>query len=79
MTYVLRFAVRLRTVGVRGFQGDDIMSVLILLCYTVDAIATTVCYLEGTNVDYTAEMLSTLTADQLRHVVLGSKMELLAW
>lgn len=32
-----RFAVRFKTVGLRGLQGDDFFSLLVLLFYTVDA------------------------------------------
>lgn len=32
-----RFAVRFKTVGFRGLQGDDFFSALVLLFYTVDA------------------------------------------
>lgn len=35
---ILRFAVRLRTVGVRGFQLDDLFSFLVVIMYTCDAV-----------------------------------------
>jgi len=34
---LLRFATRLKTVGLRGFQGDDYMSILVLALFTIDA------------------------------------------
>ncbi|EME79312.1 uncharacterized protein MYCFIDRAFT_50841, partial [Pseudocercospora fijiensis CIRAD86] len=74
-----RFAVRLRTAGWRKFAGDDYMSIVVLACYTADAITVTITYLEGSNVDYTPEQISRLTEDQVDRVVYGSKMELFAW
>ncbi|KXT07693.1 hypothetical protein AC578_10247 [Pseudocercospora eumusae] len=74
-----RFAVRLRTVGWRNFAGDDYLSIAVLACYTADAIAVTITYLEGSNVDYTAAQIGRLTDDQVGRVVYGSKMELFAW
>jgi hypothetical protein len=34
----LRFATRLRTVGVRQSKGDDYMAIVVLFCYTADAV-----------------------------------------
>jgi hypothetical protein len=34
---LLRFAVRIRTVGIRGFQGDDFFALLVIAFYTMDA------------------------------------------
>lgn len=35
----LRFAVRFRTVGFRGFQMDDLFAFIVLIMYTCDAVA----------------------------------------
>jgi hypothetical protein len=35
---VLRFAVRFKTVGLRGLRGDDAFAFLVLLFYTLDAV-----------------------------------------
>lgn len=32
-----RFAVRIRAVGIRGFQGDDFFAMLVLIFYAMDA------------------------------------------
>lgn len=34
---LLRFAIRIKTVGFKGFQGDDYMSILVLALFTMDA------------------------------------------
>jgi hypothetical protein len=34
---LLRFAVRLKTVGVKGLQGDDAFALLVIAFYTIDA------------------------------------------
>lgn len=33
-----RFVVRIRTVGIRQFAGDDYMSLVVLACYVADAV-----------------------------------------
>ena len=38
LVFIARFAVRLKTVGFRGFQGDDLFAVLLILFYTGDAV-----------------------------------------
>lgn len=37
-----RFLVRIRTVGIRQFAGDDYMSFVVLACYIADAITVSV-------------------------------------
>jgi hypothetical protein len=39
----LRFVVRLKTVGVRGFQGDDYFSMLVVIFFTFDAALVHLC------------------------------------
>lgn len=34
---LLRFAVRIKTVGIRGFQGDDFFALGVIAMYTCDA------------------------------------------
>jgi len=75
---VLRFIVRLRTVGISNFQGDDYISVLVLLCYTADAVTVTLTYLNGSNVDYTPEALTKLDKQENDQVIFGSRMQLFA-
>lgn len=75
---VLRFIVRLRTVGIRNFQGDDYISMLVLLCYTADAVTVTLTYLNGSNVDYTPEALTKLSKQENDQVIFGSRMQLFA-
>lgn len=38
---VVRLLVRLRTVGLRQFQGDEYMAFVVLGCYTADAVTVT--------------------------------------
>ncbi|KAK5127580.1 hypothetical protein LTR85_006920 [Meristemomyces frigidus] len=76
---VLRSLVRLRTVGLRKFQGDDYIIIFVLFCYTADAVASTLAYQYGTNVDYTPQQLAAFDHEQISNIVFGSKMELFAW
>ncbi|KAI1066940.1 hypothetical protein LB507_011373 [Fusarium sp. FIESC RH6] len=75
-----RFAVRFKTVGFRGLQGDDFFSALVLLFYTVDAFTVHLIYYLGTNIEGgVAAQNHTLTADELDQYIKGSKLQLAAW
>ncbi|GKU06298.1 integral membrane protein [Fusarium langsethiae] len=75
-----RFAVRFKTVGIRGLQGDDFFSVLVLLFYTVDAFTVHLIYYLGTNIEGgAAAQTHTLTDDELDQYIRGSKLQLAAW
>ena len=75
----VRFIVRTRAVGVRGFEGDDWVAIAVLLCYTCDAVTVELCYKWGTNVDFTPEQLEAFNNKDQHKIELGSKMQLLAW
>lgn len=75
----IRFIVRTRAVGVQNFEGDDWMAIVVLLCYTCDAVTVDLCYKFGTNVDFLPEQLEAFTEKQQKRIELGSKMQLLAW
>lgn len=75
----VRFMVRIRAVGVRGFEGDDWVAIAVILCYTCDAVTVDLCYVWGTNVDFPPEQLAAFSERQQRKIELGSKMQLLAW
>ncbi|KAI7329371.1 hypothetical protein KC315_g6176 [Hortaea werneckii] len=79
LIYFLRFCVRLRTVGIRHFQGDDWTSIAVLLFYTADAVTVTFTYLLGSNVDWPPEKLDQFNAQQIDNIILGSKLQLVAW
>ncbi|KAI7760983.1 hypothetical protein LZL87_012136 [Fusarium oxysporum] len=75
-----RFAVRLKTVGWRGLQGDDFFSVLVLIFYAVDAFTVHLIYYLGTNIEAgVAAKTHTLTNDEIHEYETGSKLELAAW
>ncbi|KAM3420108.1 hypothetical protein BST61_g3410 [Cercospora zeina] len=42
LVFLARFIVRIRTVGLRQFAGDDYMAMLVLACYTADAATVTI-------------------------------------
>lgn len=76
---VLRSFVRLRTVGIRKFKGDDYLIIFVLFCYTGDAVASSLTYQYGTNVDYTQQQLAAFNHEEISNIIFGSKMELFAW
>ncbi|VTT70099.1 unnamed protein product [Fusarium fujikuroi] len=75
-----RFAVRFKTVGWRGLQGDGFFSVLVLIFYAVDAFTVHLIYYLGTNIEAgVAAKSRTLTQDEIHEYETGSKLELAAW
>ncbi|KAF2221192.1 hypothetical protein BDZ85DRAFT_302523, partial [Elsinoe ampelina] len=75
----IRWAVRIRTVGFRGFQGDDYVSIG-TLCFTImDAATVTVAFKKGQNVDLSPAMIEKLTEADIARITWGSKVELAAW
>ncbi|KAF5697416.1 integral membrane protein PTH11, partial [Fusarium mundagurra] len=75
-----RFAVRFKTVGWRGLQGDDFFSVLVLIFYAVDAFTVHLIYYLGTNIEAgVAAKLHELTNHEIHEYETGSKLELAAW
>ncbi|THC90141.1 hypothetical protein EYZ11_010408 [Aspergillus tanneri] len=75
----LRLGVRIRMVGVRGFQGDDFFAFLALALLTMDAVTVHFSYKLGTNLEVPPEMENHLTPSQYSSVVAGSKYEFAAW
>lgn len=76
---ILRVVVRARTVGIRQFDGDDYISLLVLLCYVGDAVTVDLTYHLGSNVDFTDSEFQAMSPSELNEVVLGSRLQLLAW
>ena len=76
---ILRTIVRLRTVGVRNFQGDDYIILMVFLCYIGDAVSVTFAYYYGTNLDFTQERFAAMTPAQIDKIRIGSRFETLAW
>ncbi|KAI1015956.1 hypothetical protein LB504_009201 [Fusarium proliferatum] len=75
-----RFAVRFKTVGWRGLQGDDFFSVLVLIFYAVDSFTVHLIYYLGTNIEAgVAAKSRTLTQHEIHEYETGSKLELAAW
>ncbi|KAL3420370.1 hypothetical protein PVAG01_08869 [Phlyctema vagabunda] len=75
-----RFFTRIKTVGIRGFQGDDYLNVFVLAFYTIDAVMVHLIYFTGSNVEASVEQLTrTLTAEEIAGFESGSKEQLVAW
>ncbi|KAJ3462423.1 hypothetical protein MRS44_007209 [Fusarium solani] len=75
-----RFAVRFKTVGWRGFQGDDFFSALVLIFFAMDGFTVHLIYYLGTNLEATFYAKThTLTDSIIKDCVKGSKLEFVAW
>ncbi|UNI23221.1 hypothetical protein JDV02_009053 [Purpureocillium takamizusanense] len=75
----LRFFSRWKTVGLKGWGGDDAFAVLVLLFWTLE-----LCMLEligqyGTNIGITDEVGATLSSEQIARLEFGSKCLLAGW
>ncbi|KAB8234383.1 uncharacterized protein BDW43DRAFT_274032 [Aspergillus alliaceus] len=75
----VRMGVRIRTVGLRGFQGDDYFAFLAIALLTMDGVTVHLSYVLGTNLEIPHALHNQLTPEQYSSVVAGSKAELAAW
>jgi hypothetical protein len=76
---LLRWAVRIRTVGIKGFQGDDYLSILYLAFYTANIVIVQVTYYSGGNIDVTADQVKTLPQSDIDCLRYGSILEFASW
>ncbi|KAJ6442704.1 srpk [Purpureocillium lavendulum] len=67
----LRFFSRWKTVGFKGWEGDDAFAILVLLFWTVRQY--------GTNIGITDDVGATLTSEQIARFEFGSKCLLAGW
>lgn len=76
---LLRFAVRLRTVGVMGLQLDDGFAFVTLIAWTYTCAVTEIMYHTGTNTDYSAAETALFNEDKFAEVEFSSKLFLGSW
>ncbi|KAI1873517.1 hypothetical protein JX265_005139 [Neoarthrinium moseri] len=77
---VARLGVRLKTVGFRGLQGDDLFAFIVMIMYTCDAATVHLVYLLGSNVEAAAfQTMRTLSDEEVTQYTLGSKLQITAW
>ncbi|KKY30994.1 putative mg2+ transporter zinc transport protein [Diaporthe ampelina] len=70
-----RWTVRIRTVGVRGLDGDDLFSIPFLALWTINAFIVYATYYSGGNIDVTAEQAEQLSDRDVWVLEYGSKWE----
>ncbi|KAJ4334117.1 hypothetical protein N0V95_009248 [Ascochyta clinopodiicola] len=71
---VLRFAVRLRTNGIRGLRLDDGFAFVALFAWTFTCAAIQITYYTGTNTDFSAAEIALFDRAKFEEVVYGSKL-----
>ncbi|UPX12133.1 uncharacterized protein EKO05_0002700 [Ascochyta rabiei] len=76
---VLRFAVRLRTDGIRGLRLDDGLAIVALFAWTYSCGVIQITYYTGTNTDFTAAETALFDRAKLNEVAYGSKLFLGTW
>ncbi|GME48506.1 hypothetical protein GTA08_BOTSDO01210 [Neofusicoccum parvum] len=77
--FALRFFVRVRTVGARGFCGDDYFAMVSVVCLTIDGIVVDRAYHHGTAVEFTRDQIDKMTTEEVHSVGIGSKFEFMGW
>ncbi|KAK0640500.1 hypothetical protein DIS24_g9298 [Lasiodiplodia hormozganensis] len=79
ITIMLRYVVRIRTVGLRGLVGDDYITILTLGFYTMDAVLVDIVYHTGANAGLTQAIVDELTEEQIKQLEYGSACQTAAW
>ncbi|KAF7536018.1 hypothetical protein G7054_g4868 [Neopestalotiopsis clavispora] len=72
---MMRYATRLRTVGLDGFRGDDYLALVYLALYTACIIIVYVTYYTGASLNVDPDKVHLLTADDIRILRKGSQIE----
>ncbi|KAI1339081.1 hypothetical protein F5Y15DRAFT_93416 [Xylariaceae sp. FL0016] len=72
---ILRYVTRIRTVGFRGFRGDDYLAVVYLALYSACIAIVYVTYHTGAVVDVPPDAVDQLTDDDIEILTLGTKLE----
>ncbi|KAF9698608.1 hypothetical protein EKO04_003932 [Ascochyta lentis] len=75
----LRFAVRIRTVGICGLRIDDGFAFFSVLCWTTIVSGIHITYFTGTNVDYSATEVWNLTERQVERASFGAKLYIITF
>ncbi|KAJ0122143.1 hypothetical protein J7T55_002655 [Diaporthe amygdali] len=70
-----RWTVRIRTVGFRGLDGDDLFSIPFLGLWTINAFIVYATYYSGGNIDVTAEQAEQLSDRDVWVLEYGSRWE----
>ncbi|EKG21349.1 hypothetical protein MPH_01341 [Macrophomina phaseolina MS6] len=79
VVFALRFFVRIRTVGLSGFCGDDYFAILSVFFLTIDGVVVDRAFLHGTAVEFTKEQLDAMTQAEIDSIGIGSKFEFMGW
>ncbi|KAI0176845.1 hypothetical protein BJ166DRAFT_9357 [Pestalotiopsis sp. NC0098] len=72
---MLRYATRIRTVGLRGFRGDDYLALVYLFLYTTCIIIVYVTYYTGASLNVDPDKVDQLTPDDIRILRKGTQIE----
>ncbi|KAH6652430.1 hypothetical protein BKA67DRAFT_573979 [Truncatella angustata] len=75
LVILLRFATRVRTVGLSGFRGDDYLAILYIALYTTCIIIVYVTYYTGASLNIDPSKVDLLTDNDIRILVMGSRIE----
>ncbi|KAJ4078996.1 hypothetical protein NW769_015168 [Fusarium oxysporum] len=76
---LLRFTVRLRIVGYKGFQGDDFFMIMAFIMGTICLVLVSLSYSNGTSIDLTENQINVLSDPEIDRLVYGSKLQEAAW
>ncbi|KAI9730586.1 MAG: hypothetical protein M1834_005829 [Cirrosporium novae-zelandiae] len=71
--FILRFLARWKVVGLRNFKGDDWMSLLATILWTLDSVIMYLIVIYGSSVGLNEKTAEELTDEQVRRYTIGSK------
>ncbi|KAK0387016.1 hypothetical protein NLU13_5330 [Sarocladium strictum] len=76
---LLRWAVRMRTVGLKGFQWDDYLSGVYLFLYSLNVAIVQITYYTGGNIDVTPMQANSISNSDRIILRYGSQLEFISW
>ncbi|KAF2178938.1 hypothetical protein K469DRAFT_597757 [Zopfia rhizophila CBS 207.26] len=76
---ILRVYARIKTVGLKGWAGDDYLVIFVLICFTVDMAILSLMAIYGSNVGITDQIIASLTPEQIDRMSFGSKLGIPGW
>ncbi|RGP71165.1 integral membrane pth11 [Fusarium sporotrichioides] len=79
LVLLLRYFARWKTVGFKGYQGDDYFALVSLIFWTAELVMLELIGQSGTNIDVTDEMGANMTAAEIAKREFGSKCLLAGW
>jgi len=76
---ILRFGVRIRTVGFYSLQLDDAFAFIVLICWTIICVGIDYTYHSGTSLDFPPAVVAKFDQEHIETLIFGNKVYLVTW